>query len=625
MVQYLMCFVMVVFGLTSQPLYALQETLPPLKNGIVSQTFDELWVGYDPCVEPLDIEILKEWKEDGVVLRIVRYRIGIFKGQKAMMAAVYGYPKGGKDLPGLVQIHGGGQYAHANAVFTNAKRGYATISIAWAGRIDAPGYRVTPDVVKLFWDGKTDDPKYRLTTDWGALDAYHAPCRNPKNAFAHVRPQPWTLDEVDSPRNNPWFLVTLGARRALTFLEQQPQVDAEKLGVYGHSMGGKLTVLTTAADGRVKASAPSCGGLSNRDTDNALYNATIADDASLKRIACPIMFLSPSNDFHGRINDLQTALTEIKASEWRVTCAPHHNHQDTANYEVATQLWFDEHLKGTFQLPKTPQATLALDTRSGVPSFSVSPDEVKSVVSVDIFYTQQGQIDGLKDDRNNTIGRFWHHAAASQKNGTWTAELPLLSTDKSLWVYANVVYPLDEPVTGAGYYYGTYTTKQYNLSSTTAMVIPDELKAAGIKATLQPSLMIETFAGDWEKAWFSYRPEDMQRKTHKVYDPQWAAPEGAKLSIEVRSAEANKLVVGLDVYAAEVQLEGGSNWQKVALSPEAFKNAEGQTLPNWQGIMELRLGDLETLRGKNRKLRVTLGAHWQGKKAIFRNLQWVTE
>ncbi|MCS1412045.1 MAG: hypothetical protein M2R45_05248 [Verrucomicrobia subdivision 3 bacterium] len=33
-----------------------------------------------------------------LVLRIVRYRIGVFKGQRAVMAAVYGFSKGGKSL-----------------------------------------------------------------------------------------------------------------------------------------------------------------------------------------------------------------------------------------------------------------------------------------------------------------------------------------------------------------------------------------------------------------------------------------------------------------------------------------------------------------------------------------------
>ena len=105
----LMCLIIAVSGLNSLPLYAEQETLPPLEDGKAPQTFEEMWDGFDPRDEPLDVEILKKWQEDGVVMRIIRYRIGIFKGQKSMMAAVYGYPKDGRNLPGLVQIHGGGQ------------------------------------------------------------------------------------------------------------------------------------------------------------------------------------------------------------------------------------------------------------------------------------------------------------------------------------------------------------------------------------------------------------------------------------------------------------------------------------------------------------------------------------
>ena len=212
-----------------------EESLPPLRGGKAPQTFEQLWAGYDPQKEPLETDLLKQWEEDGVVLRVVRYRIGIFKGQSAMMAAVYGFPKGGTNLPGLVQIHGGGQFADYKAPLTNAKRGYATISIAWAGRLNAPGYEVNSNTVKLFWAAKTNNPGYKLTTEWGALDAYHAPCRNAKNDFGSVAPAAWTLDAVASPRNSPWFLCTLAARRALTFLEQQPEVDAHKLGEIGRA------------------------------------------------------------------------------------------------------------------------------------------------------------------------------------------------------------------------------------------------------------------------------------------------------------------------------------------------------------------------------------------------------
>ena len=58
------------------------ETLPVLKKEEIPQTYSEMWRGFDPRVEPLETEILKEWTQDGVVLRVLRYRID-FKRQKA--------------------------------------------------------------------------------------------------------------------------------------------------------------------------------------------------------------------------------------------------------------------------------------------------------------------------------------------------------------------------------------------------------------------------------------------------------------------------------------------------------------------------------------------------------------
>lgn len=138
--------------------------------------------------------------------------------------------------------------------------------------------------------------------------------------------------------------------------------------------------------------------------------------------------------------------------------------------------------------------------------------------------------------------------------------------------------------------------------------------------------MIETFEGEWEKAWFTCRFEDWARKTHKLYDPQWHAPAHAKLALEVRSVHPNTLVVGMDQYAAEVSVTGSDTWQYVVLVPADFKNA-GTAMPQWTESKELRLGARETLRSKNngKEQAVTLGADWQGETPKFRNLRWVTE
>ena len=596
------------------------DTLPQLDGQSVPQTWDAMWAGFDPRKEPMEVEVLKGWEEDGVVMRVIRYRVGVFKGERAMMAAVYGYPKGAAKLPGLVQIHGGGQYADYKAVITNAKRGYATISISWAGRISAPDYNVSPNIVKLFWEGKTTDSLYKVTTDWGSLDAYHAPSRSKKTSFPSVKASEYTLDAVDSPRNSPWFLCALGARRALTFLEQQPQVDPDRLGVYGHSMGGKLTVMTTAADSRVKAAAPSCGGISDRVNDSPLFRATIGDDAQLPRISCPIAFLSPANDFHGHINDLPKAVREIKSKQWRVICSPHHNHQDTAGYEVATQLWFDEHLKGTFSWPSTPDSELELKTPDNIPRFTVRPDTDRPVLSVDVFYTQQGIDTGERSLRENRIRRFWHYAEPVQKGDDWVASLPVAQNDKPIWVYANVKYALKPPVSGAGYYYRSYTAGHFNVSSLLQIATDEQVKAAGVMTTISPTSVIETFGPNWQKDWFSYRPENWPIRTNKMYHSLWKAPQGARLALDVRSDKANKMVIGIDAFAAEVKLNGDSDWQTFFLDPGDFHNAEGEALVDWNNIKELRLGDQETIRLGEKILKV--GGPWKGGDPAFRNLRW---
>ena len=600
------------------------DTLPELKTGEAPQTWNDTWKGFDPRAEPLDVEILKEWEEDNIVLKVLRYRIGVFKGRRAMMAGVYGYPKGGEDLPGLLQIHGGGQYADYKAPLTNAKRGYASLSISWAGRISAPGYRVSPNEVKLFWEGKVEDPRYKITTDWGALDAYHAPSRNGKDAFPSIPVADWTLDPIESPRNNSWFLATLGARRGLTFLERQPEIDADKLGVYGHSMGGKLTVLTAGSDKRVKAAAPSCGGISDRYTANPLHLLTVSDPPSLKEITCPIIFLSPSNDFHGRINDLETSIEEIKSKDWRVTCSPHHNHQDTAEYEVATQLWFDQHLKQSFQLPETPNLKLFLPSGKS-PVVTLGIDESREISAIDVFYTQQGQTDGGKDNSNNTKNRFWHHSAVSKHNGKWAAHLHLFSVDKPLWVYANVSYKLKKPISGAGYYYGIYSANRFTLSSLMRVSTSSELKKAGVVATLKQQVLIEDFEGDWQKEWFSYNSKKWGIKTHKLYHPAWEAPKGAKLYFEIKAELPNKMIVGLDSYVTEVALTGNNTWQGVKLSVSDFKNIKMESQNDWSEFKELRFDDVEQQRAKKEsgEQTRTLGAPWKGKAPEFRFLRWL--
>ena len=183
-----------------------------------------------------------------------------------------------------------------------------------------------------------------------------------------------------------------------------------------------------------------------------------------------------------------------------------------------------------------------------------------------------------------------------QKKENGKARLPIFSVEKPLWAYANVQYKLKKQIVGAGYYYGTFKADTFNLSSLPELISPKRLKASGAAENLDPTLIIEDFQENWEKEWFTYKPHLWGIKTHKIYDPVWAAPKGAKLSFKVRSKLDNKLVVGLDSYVSEINIKGGANWNFVSLTPDDFYNFEGNHLAGWSNLKELRFEAEETLR-----------------------------
>lgn len=600
-----------------------RETLKPINElGGVPHSFESLWSNIDTRKEPLDVEIIKEWEEDGVVMKVLRYRVGVFRGVKAMMAAIYGYPKNQNKAPALVQIHGGGQYADYRAVLTNGKRGYATISLAWAGRINAPDYFVDKKGVALFWNDSINHPNYKITTDWGVLDGYHAPCRNLENNFNSINPRSWTFDSVPSPRNNSWFLCALGARRAITFLEKQAEVDPNKIGVYGHSMGGKLTVMT-ATDSRIKAAAPSCGGISNNYSDYELYRRTLADDVYLEQIKCPIIFLNPSNDFHGKIDDLLPAIALTKTKEWRISSSAHSDHQDLPEFEVSGLLWFDQYLKGEFAFPKTPKTKIALNDPKRIPIYSLSPDESSEIQEIDIYFTQQGR-EGKTTDRSAT-SRFWHHTKAIKRDKQWIAEIPFYSLEKPLSVFSTVRYALDNSVKGAGYYYREYETNSFVLTSKMTTISSEQLQSADLKPSIKKNNLIEAFDENWQKEWFTYSIEGWGRRTNKLSCDIWkASHSNAKIYIEIFSGKPNKLVIGIDDYAVELE-HNGDKWQKYTLTRDDFKDATGNSIESWVSVKELRIleqDNISSLR-EGEKVSKKLGQKWKGEKPLFRYLKWM--
>lgn len=601
-----------------------QNTFPEAIEGEVPQSSAELWADYDPRAEALDVQVIREWDEiyqgNEIKLKMLTFTVGTFKGQTSRIAAYYAYPKNvdGK-VPGLVQVHGGGQRAERNTVVTDAANGYASVSLNWGGR--------------ALQDQKPDDSG----TDWGAID----PTQKHVSHYFRLTPDDKTAEKVYSPRNNNWFILTLAARRGLTFLEQQVSVDAEKLGVYGHSMGGTITGQVAGIDPRIKAAVPSCGGQGITQAKNLkrpgasadqrvrdkIYPKTIDSTAGLKNLKSPILGQSPQNDFNCIYDDLGHNWKCIpEKSLVHFSISPHLNHRHVNESAFTRIRFFDAILKGEGTFPHRPELSVTLKTEAGVPMATVSPDQADQVQNVEIYYSINP----------HSLTRFWRRTKPVKVGNEWKAHLPIMSTDMPLFVMANVEYPQAKELIGPPHL--PKSPKNFLVSSWEEVIEPAELKAAKVKPLDQASRMIQQSFDDWGD-WYQISWGNTSHAvagTRKLTDPKWRGPDGAKLTIDIKDPQGGNFLMKFDVnnwgayknlsknsYYCVKPLAKSADWQTISIALTDLKpiKPDAPAHPkSWQGITELQIvAGIHRL--PTQPSSILSGGTWPGRREL-RNLHW---
>ena len=518
------------------------NTQDVLADEVLPQSVAQLWADFDPRRDHIDGEVIREWREDGIVLRHVRYSIGRFKGRLARMAAVYGFPDGPEEkLPAVMHIHGGGQRGSVSEVKLLAARGYAVLSVNWGG--SGTGKPPFNSCEKA----EPDDPN----TDWGAVD----PSQLNAERYSSILPGPKQFyEDREHPKNNNWYLLTLGCRRGLTFLEQQPEVDASRLGVHGYSMGGNLTMYVAGTDDRVKAAVPAVGGQGWRwqphsfiggtdqqdriKGDIEVFRRTLSFESYAPLIQCPVLHRSATNDFHGWMDDVYRTNALIEKHPTSYSWAPHLNHRLTPEVAITMPLWFDHHLKEGPALPATPHSELHLQSKDGIPMLLVRPDEQTLPVSrVAIYYSTD------PDPRS----RFWRSAEVRHEPEGYIAPLPLHTHDAPLFAFANVYYMLPKPESHSALPGYSKPVTELCLSTLLHSHSKAEVKQAGPALTAKPSKLIEDF-NHGLRDWYQLNAGNLsyqQLWTRKVTDPLWRGPEGSKLVLTLKMPQTNRFSIVL--------------------------------------------------------------------------------
>lgn len=593
----------------------------------VPQSVAELWADFDPRKDPLEVEVIREWKEDGGVFRLVRYFIGTFKGKPARMAAIYGFPEGAKEkLPAVLHIHGGGQRAFLHEVKLLVARGYAALSVNWGGSGDGKPPFNSPD------GAQPGDPN----TDWGAVD----PSQLNVPGYSSMLPGPKQFfEDREHPKNNNWYLLTLGCRRGLTFLEQQPEVDAQRLGVHGFSMGGNLTMYVAGTDARVKAAVPGVGGQGWRWQEHEflggktaqeqvkgaleVFRRTLSFESYAPLIKCPVLHRSGTNDFHGWMDDVYHTNALIPNQPTRYCFSPHLNHRLIPEVEVAMPLWFDHFLKGGPALPETPRSELVLKNADGVPSLRVTLQKhAWPAARCEIRYSVD------PDPR----ARFWRSAEVVRDGDAFTAKLPLHALDLPLFAFANVFFTLPEPVSLKQLPGHNEPVREVCLSSLLRRVEAKQLSEAGVAATLQPTALIDDFAHGL-RDWYQLNAGNLthlETWTRKITDPVWRGPSGAKLKLTLQMPKTNRIAIVLQQnewrnyrgprrpFVCEREIQGSDADQIIVLGANDFVSPDG-ALTSWEQMDQLGICAHYSARGAA----PNQPSLWNGPAPAFRRVEWI--
>ena len=225
--------------------------------------------------------------------------------------------------------------------------------------------------------------------------------------------------------------------------------------------------------------------------------------------------------------------------------------------------------------------------------------------------------------------RFWRTATATRVGKTWTARLPILSVKQPLFAFANIHYrlPAPEPVPFSR------PTETFAISSLMHTAAPAELSQRGVSATDKRSQRIDDFSRGFED-WYllsADNPHHWQFWTRKITDPKWQGKVDERLTFEVKTEKANKLVVIITEnfflgyrgpqrdLVAVVDLAAGNEWQRVQLASDRFQTVDGkQRLASWEQA------DLLGWRAyyEDRQGKMLGSKRWAGSRPEFRNLHW---
>jgi len=372
-----------------------------LATAATAADFDATEFWKEPVDLPFDVTVLEQGQDTNIAWQAMVYTSETYNGQPMRIFAWYAWPKSDGKHPAVVSVHGGGGGADLPRAQAFARAGYACLAFDWNGWRDP--------VVK--W--KEGDPLPAASNTIYTGINYDGWVEH----FCYPSPEgDWKWPEQ--------YRAVTSARRAVTWMSQRPEVDADKIVAEGHSWGGMLTQLLAGLEPRLKATAvsASAGAWASRykagqeghtkglKPEQAEQYFQRFDPASFTdRIGAPILLRLGTTDFFASVDNLMEYWDRIKAPK-SLELLPASNH---TFYDVETRVaWFNHWLNKAPAFPRLESVTVA-PGQSGewkVIAKATGPAPI-----------EKAMVAWTTSSTNWYSRRLWvSHPLAAGADGTWT-------------------------------------------------------------------------------------------------------------------------------------------------------------------------------------------------------------
>lgn len=416
------------------------------------------------------------------------------------------------------------------------------------------------------------------------------------------------LDDIqDGARRTPWFIWSKIARRAISLLEEQSIVQADRIGVLGYGVGSQLSWLVAGTDNRVRALVAANGGgyrwannspkFSGKDIpsgDNQLaYSTGVGAETYAMFVSCPVLAIAVKDSLFCDVDRIGDMLDLVKSKHKQLIISDSCGQQITRSTGIACLDWL--------------RRNLASDSDKTQIELSVHFDVIDDRLYARVNSSKDAESRRIYISYGEPISkeRFWSVYQLTQKvgEGEYVCDVPVYDADELIVAYATFAYDDGEIVSTevSEIIPSKHDVVATDSATRNSSIIYDGSMGVGTFCAKTPSPLLDDDSLKNAEGPFGIKGISLSVGTlslcRSIHEMK-SLPRSASLHLDAYSPEKRKLEISvlsypdLKRYTAHTQLNGGEFWQKLLFESSDFKSDEGRTLSAFNTAKVIEIKDV---------------------------------